>query len=202
MSQLFDGLKMRVSPEKMKVTLQHKPADRLYSIVCFTATMTRILTQKVPQIPLGACIVTSAVSLYTLTDKEPLLSSDSRLCGWIIYGGIPTHWLRKRHTLTEGREVVKGSMCVCVDLLVWTQRCVLVSIHTTFSLQYVLNFSYFFHVFFSGCYIGHNATANLTSGRESKCEREQENVNWWTVCTIHFHYAELPSPKSFVNLPI
>lgn len=62
----------------MKVTLQHKP---LYSLVCFTATVTRILTQKVPQIPLGACIVTGAVALYKLTDKEPLLSSDSRRCG-------------------------------------------------------------------------------------------------------------------------
>ncbi len=48
---------MRVSPEKMKVTLQHKPPDRLYSFVCFTATMTHVLTQKVPQIPPGACIV-------------------------------------------------------------------------------------------------------------------------------------------------
>lgn len=72
---------MRVSPEKMKVTLQHKPAERLYSFVRFTGTMTRILTQKVPQIPLGACTVTGAVSLYTLTDKEPVLSSDSRRCG-------------------------------------------------------------------------------------------------------------------------
>lgn len=88
-------LKMRVSPETMKVTLQHKPCDRLYSFVCFAATVTRILTQKVPRIPLGACIVSGAVSLYTLTDKEPLLSSDSRRCGWIIYGGIPTHWLGK-----------------------------------------------------------------------------------------------------------
>lgn len=88
-------LKMRVSPETVKVTLQHKPCDRLYSFVCFAATVTRILTQKVPRIPLGACIVSGAVSLYTLTDKEPLLSSDSRRCGWIIYGGIPTHWLGK-----------------------------------------------------------------------------------------------------------
>lgn len=81
--------------QTMKVTLQHKPCDRLYSFVCFAATVTRILTQKVPRIPLGACIVSGAVSLYTLTDKEPLLSSDSRRCGWIIYGGIPTHWLGK-----------------------------------------------------------------------------------------------------------
>lgn len=65
----------------MKVTLLHKPADRLYSFICLTATVTRILTQNVPQIPLGACIVTSAVSLYTLTDKDSLLSSDSRRCG-------------------------------------------------------------------------------------------------------------------------
>lgn len=197
----------------MKVTLQHKPADRLYSFLCSTATMTRILTQKVPQIPLGACIVTSAVSLYTLTDKEPLLSSDSRHCGWIIYGGIPTLWLRKRHTPTEGREVVKGSVCVGVGLLHCLKVCTFKSVclfgvylYTQLSIctmGCMLNvfFFCFFYFLLSGFYMAHNATVHLTSERGSKCKGEWANMNWWIVRTIHFHYAELPSPKSFVNYP-
>lgn len=61
------------------------------------------LHRRCPRIPPGACLVTGAVSLYTLTDKEPPLSPDSRRCGWIIYGGIPTHWLQKNgaHTHTH-----------------------------------------------------------------------------------------------------
>lgn len=166
---------MRVSPEKMKVTLQHKPPDRLYSFVCFTATMTHILTQKVPRMPLGACIVTSAESLYMLTDKEPLLSSDSRRCGWIIYGGIPTHWLRKRHTTAVGRKVVKGctrvsgDVFVClrffVCLKVHIERCVLVSTHPAFSLQYVLCIE-FLILFFIEC---HNVNP-FNKWKREKCE--------------------------------
>lgn len=175
---------MRVSPEKMKVTLQHKPADGLYSFVRLTGTMTRILTQKVPQIPLGACTVTGVVSLYTLTDKEPVLSSDSRrCCGWIIYGGIPTHWLRKRHTATEGREVVKGSTCLWRSVSGFTHLCILKDdcLHIQISLSSMIvlwirhTFFHFFSLFSkTGCYIGHNATVHLTS------EEVRETRQMWT----------------------
>lgn len=117
--------------------------------VCFTATMTRILTQKVPQIPRGACIVTGAVSLYTLTDKEPLLSSDSRRCGWIIYGGIPTHWLPKTTHTHRGQR--RGKMfCVCLllgflFLLVW-KMCA--SVCTYISLSAVCPACWISHTFF------------------------------------------------------
>lgn len=95
---VFDGLKMKVSPKQMKVTLQHKPADRLCSCVCFTATM----TQKVPQIPAGARTVTCAVSLHTLSGKEP---------GYLQIAGVRLNNLW-RHSNTRrthrGQGVLKG----------------------------------------------------------------------------------------------
>lgn len=151
-SPLFDALKIRVSPEKAKVTLQHKPADRLYSSVRFTGTMTRILTQTVPRIPLGACTVTGAAFLYTLTDKEPVLSSDSRhCCGWIIYGGIPTHWLRKRHTHTHrGQGSGKRfDTCLWRSVSGFTHLCILKDVYTyTFLLVWLCcEFVMFFFFF-------------------------------------------------------
>lgn len=172
--------------------------------------MTRILSQKVPQIPLGACIVTSAVFLYTLTDKEPLLSSDSRRCSWIIYGAIPTHWLRKRHTPTEGRDVAQGFLQVSWEACLFVRFRFLFLCESSHFLKLFcrrlishtfLMFDFFFRWWKTWCYIGHNATVHLTSGGGSKFAKDQANVNWWTVSAIHFHYAELPSPESFVNYP-
>lgn len=114
-----------------------------------------------------------------LTDKESLLSSDGRHRGWIIYGGIPTHWLRKRHTPTEGTAMGKSSVCAgCVCVSVWVYVSVVSACTLSSQSMYVWISPFFLSLmcFFSplsklGCYWGHNTTLHLTGGSGSKWKR-------------------------------
>lgn len=96
---------------------------------------------------------------------------------------------------------------VCLWVPVWkcaySKMCVY-SFFLALRVVCVLSFSDFsrliFCIVFKLC--GTSRCSSFNDERASKSERDQANVSRWTVRPIHFHYAEGPSPKSFVNYPV
>lgn len=96
-----------------------------------------------------------------------------------------------------------GCVCGCLFESVHIQRCVSIAF-SWHCVLCVLSFSDFsrliFFIVFKLC--GTSRCSSFNDERASKSERDQANVSRWTVRPIHFHYAEGPSPKSFVNYPV
>lgn len=95
-----------------------------------------------------------------------------------------------------------GGVCGCLFVCAYSKMCVYSFFLGTACC--VLIFSDFsrliFFIVFKLC--GTSGYGSFNDERGSKSERDQANVSRWTVRPIHFHYAEGPSPKSFVIYPV